>query len=544
MADMLDQERKCALYVRVSTVNQAEEGESLDEQVRTLENYCRYRKWEELTIYREEGFSGKNLKRPVFQRMMADIGKGSVNTVIVKKVDRLSRSIIDFENLYTKFQEKNVDLISIQENFDTSSAIGRSVIRIILVFAQLEREQTSERTSDVMAYRATQGLFNGGYPPLGYDIDYENNCLVPNESEVPKVRELFETYVRVGSLSETAKELNNKGYRMKSWTTKGGRNRVGERFQKTNVSRILNDVVYIGKVKYKGVIYDGQQKAVISDELFDATQAILHANNVTKTGYRQNENTFYLKGLVKCGACRSAMAPSFAYSKGQKYFYYRCNVDNDRSKTKCRIGSVPGRKLEELVVEELKFLVADPRVIDGVVENATKEQRESVKVMDAKRKSLQDDLGQVEKKEKSFIGVLGERGVQSPGFDLIIKELDGLVLQGRQLKAEIETIDFETQNLENKIVSADIIRENFMVFRDVYDHLTPEEKYDLLHLLIKKVVYFEEVETKEDGKKVGKIKMDLWELPPIDPSSLSSAKDFAERSVWLPIADSNHGHGD
>ena len=526
MPDIADNERKCALYVRVSTVNQAEDGESLDEQVHTLQSYCAYRKWQQTTVYREEGFSGKDLKRPAFQQMLADIQKGKINTVIVKKVDRLSRSIIDFENVYKSFQDKGVDLISTQENFDTSTAIGRSVIRIVLIFAQLEREQTSERTIDVMAHRAKQGLFNGGYPRLGYDIDYENKCLVPNGNEIPVVNEIFTTYLRLGSLSATAMELNERGYRLKTWTTQAGRTRGGERFQKTNVSRILNDPVYVGKVRYKAGVYEGQHKAIISEELFDAVQSILQANNITKTGYRQLENTFYLKGLVRCGSCRSAMAPSFANSKGHRYFYYRCNVNNDRSKKQCRIGSVHAGKLEKLVIDELKFLAEDPRIIAGVVENATKEQREMTKELAAKKKVLSDRLTKIDKKARNLLEVLGDSGNKNKSAGYFMKELDELDLQAGQLRNEIEGIEFEANNLENKILSADLIRDSFKVFKEVYDHLTPDEKYDLLHLLVKKVVYYEEPGVDKDGKRTGKIKMDLWELPPIDPSKLSLSKWF------------------
>lgn len=543
MAEIADNDRKCALYVRVSTINQAEDGESLDEQVQTLKSYCAYRKWQDCTVYREEGFSGKDLKRPAFQQMVGDIRKGKINTVIVKKIDRLSRSIIDFENVYKSFQDQGVDLISTQENFDTSTAIGRSVIRIVLIFAQLEREQTSERTIDVMAHRAKQGMFNGGYPRLGYDIDYENKCLVPNEDEIPIAKEVFTTYLKLGSLSETAKSLNERGYRVKTWTTQAGRTRGGDKFQKNNVSRMLNDPVYIGKVRYKSGIYDGQQPAIISEDLFEAVQTILQANNISKTGYRQNENTFYLKGLVRCGSCRSSMSPSFSYSKGKKYYYYRCMVNNDHSKDQCRIGSVHARKLEDLVVNELKFLAGDPRIIDGVVENASKEQREKVKALAAKKKVLTDRLTQVDKKAKNLLEVLGEGGALNNRSGYITKELDGLEIQAKQMRKEIEAIEFESNDLENKILSADMIRENFKIFKEVYDHLTHDEKYDLLHLLVKKVVYFEEEGKDKDGKKVGKIKMDLWELPPIDPSILSSAKDFAERHVWLPNPDSNQGHG-
>jgi site-specific DNA recombinase len=208
-------------------------------------------------------------------------------------------------------------------------------------------------------------------------------------------------------------------------------------------------------------------------------------------------------------------------------------ADNDRSKSQCRIGSVHARKLEDLVVDELKFLAEDPRIIEGVVENATKEHREKVKEHNAKKKILLDRQTQIEKKVRNLLEVLGEGGSKSNGADYILKELDDLDLQARQLKTVIDVIEFEANDLENKIVSADISRDNLKVFKYVYDHLTPDEKYDLLHLIIKKVVYFEEPEQAADGKKVGKIKMDLWELPPINPSALNSAKGFAESNVWL-----------
>jgi len=168
MPEIADKDRQCALYIRVSTTNQAEEGESLDEQEERLQNYCAYKGWKNFKIYREEGFSGKDMKRPAFQQMMSELHKDKINTIIVKKIDRLSRSIIDFENIYKVIESKGADLVSIQENFDTSTAIGRAVIRIILIFAQMEREQTSERTIDVMAYRAK--------PPQGPYLHRQNKA--------------------------------------------------------------------------------------------------------------------------------------------------------------------------------------------------------------------------------------------------------------------------------------------------------------------------------------------------------------------------------
>jgi site-specific DNA recombinase len=542
MPELKDTDRKCALYVRVSTANQADEGESLDEQVEKLKNYCAYKGWESIVIYREEGFSGKDTKRPEFQRLMADVHKGKINTVIVKKVDRLSRSIIDFENIYKIFDEKDVDLISLQENFDTSTAIGRAVIRIVLVFAQMEREQTSERTIDVMAYRAKQGMFNGGYPRLGYDIDYENKCLVVNESEALIAKEIFDQYLQKGSLSETAIALNAKGYRLKAWTARTGRTMGGEKFAKNSLNRILRDPVYVGKVRYKDEVYPGMHPGIIEEHIFDSVQVMLDSNNMTRTGYRQDDNSFLLKGLTYCAVCHSAMTPSFSLSKGKKYHYYRCTCSLDPSKNKCRVGSVAARKIEGLVVEELKFLAEDPRIIEGVVESAAVEQKNKVREFYSKRKVLQDRLVQIDKKAKNLLDVISESGKDGqPGY--VLKEIAGLDEQAKQLRKEIDFLDFEIKALEGKIVNADLIRENFKVFKNIYEQLTQDEKYDLLHLLIKRITYFEDAEKAEDGSMKGKIKMDLWELPPIDPFKINSAKTvnngFAESHAWLPGRDSN-----
>lgn len=539
MTGIADKDRKCGFYVRVSTSNQAEEGESLDEQIERLKTYCSYKGWKDLTVYREEGYSGKDMNRPEFQRMMADIHKGKINTVIVKKIDRLSRSILDFENIYKTFDRGNVDLISIQENFDTSTAIGRAVIRIVLVFAQMEREQTSERTLDVLAFRARQGLFNGGYPRLGYDIDYEKKCLVPNEKEIPLAKEVFDTYIKEGSLSKTALILNSKGYRMKSWISRTGKAFGGERFHKTSLSRLLTDPVYVGRIRFKDHIYDGVHQAIIDQDVFDMAQSILGTNNATKTGYRDSGSDFLLKGLVYCGVCKSAMTCSFSYSKGKKYYYYRCTVDNDNSKNHCRIRSVTARQLENLVVDELKFLAKDQRIIKGIIDSAMREQREKAKDLSHKRKSLQDERVQITKKADNFVEILGQEGKKSSKMKFILDKLEDLEKQSSQIKTEIDYLDFELNNLQTKIVNADIIRENFKVFKDVYDQLTQEEKFDLLHLLIKKIVYYEDAAAVSPEKNAGNIKMDLWELPPIDPSNINSAIGFAESNAWLLGRDSN-----
>ncbi|MBI5055725.1 MAG: recombinase zinc beta ribbon domain-containing protein [Nitrospirae bacterium] len=273
---------------------------------------------------------------------------------------------------------------------------------------------------------------------------------------------------------------------------------------------------------------------------------MLNINNVTKTGYRQDNNKSLLKGLVYCGSCHSAMTPSFSLSKGKEYYYYRCLADNDRSKKQCHTGSVNARQIENLVIEELKFLAREPEIIEGVVESATKEQKEKVKELAAKKKTIQESLNQADKKAKNLMNILGEAGKDGERFTYIMKELNDLEDQASGLKKQIDYITFEMNNLENKIIDANAIRDNFKVFRDVFNQLTQDEKYDLMHLLIKKVVYYEDAKYNGNGvtgDKTGKIKMDLWELPPIDPHNLNSANGFAESNAWLPGRDSNPRHG-
>lgn len=502
---------KYALYARVSTREQASDGDSLNEQIQRMETYCSYRGIKNWAIYREEGYSGKDTKRPEFQRMMADIERGLIQAVVVKKIDRLSRSIIDFENIYNFLESKEVTLNSLNESFDTSTAIGRAAIRVILVFAQMEREQISERTKDVMEHRALQGYFNGGYPRLGFDL--VDNRLVINDAEALIVKEIYKTYLQKGALSKTASELNAKGYRMKVWTTQKGENRGGSEFSKSNLPRILHDPVYIGKMKYKNHIREGTHPAIIEEDVFSAVQAMLNTNLVTKTGFRESGDKFLLRGLISCGACKSAMTPSFSLSKGKEYHYYRCTVDTDRSKKQCHIASVNAKNLERLVIDELKEITKHQEIIDNVVKQALKEQCHATEEWKAKKKVLRDQLSQTDKKLANLLSVIESQGKKATKLTAILEEIDALHAHSAQLKKEIENIDLQISVSEQEIFSAETIRENLSVFRDIFDHLTPDEQYDLLHLLIKKLVYYEDKDQATDGSKSGKIKMELWELP-------------------------------
>lgn len=198
----MDNKFKVSLYIRVSTGRQAKEGDSLEEQEKELKKYCEYKNYLIHKIHIERGRSAKDTNRPEYQKMLNDVKEKSINAVVVKKLDRLSRSLLDFEEFMRTAQDNEVEFISLKENFDTTNAMGKAMLRVALVFAQLEREQTSERVTDVMTFRAEQGLYNGGNIPYGYDLI--NKELVPHKQDKKIVERLFDKFIETKSTAMVA----------------------------------------------------------------------------------------------------------------------------------------------------------------------------------------------------------------------------------------------------------------------------------------------------------------------------------------------------
>lgn len=217
--------RKTALYVRVSTVYQVDK-DSLPHQKKELTAYCSHVLHipdDLIEIYEDAGVSGKNTDRPGFQRMMADIRAGRVENVVVHKIDRISRNLVDFSLMYDEFKKYRVTFISLNEQFDTSTAIGEAILKIILVFAELERKMTSERVTGVMIGRAEAGLWNGARVPYGWKWNAEAKLPEHDEAEAPVVRKIFELYLQTGSTSKVRDYLNGNNIKTKRggwWTTK------------------------------------------------------------------------------------------------------------------------------------------------------------------------------------------------------------------------------------------------------------------------------------------------------------------------------------
>ena len=480
---------KAGLYIRVSSDRQAKEGESLAEQEATLQAYCNFRDIAITAIYKEEGRSGKDTNRPQFQRMIKDCQLGKIDTVIVKKVDRLSRSLIDFEKTIKFFEDNNVNLISLNENFDTSTAIGRAVIRIILTFAQLEREQTSERTVDVMKFRAEQGQWNGGYPPLGYNYDKELGLII-NTEEAKIVEIIFDKYIELASYRKVAEFLNTAGHRTKKFINRLGQEIGGEKFIDTYIARVLKHPVYIGKIKYKDQSYNGKHQPIITGEQFNKAQEIIEKNTVRNTSVKKaNTHNFTLEGLLRCGECGSIMTPKWSVSStGQRYFYYSCTSVEHNGANTCTIKGVNALSFEQLILSRIRTLSSDEYLLQNMVSQNDQDIKKEIGELEDKRILLKMRAKEVEEIGSGLVSKMSQLpDLQKISF--VTDELSKLETEKESLKKETEQMEFKINQLKNRIINKDLLRESMQRFNRIYHELTTDLKKFLIKLLIKDITF-------------------------------------------------------
>ena len=487
---------KCGLYARVSTDMQADvKNGSLDTQIDLLQKYVELKdstpneeEWKVLAIYREEGESGKNVDRPQYQRMVQDIADGKINAVVCTKIDRISRSLIDFYEFHEFLRENETTFISLHENWDTSTAIGRFALTISLATAELERERTSERTREKLQWRAEKGLHNGGQI-LGYDVDPdEKGVPKPNEIERELVLLIFRTYIKEQSFRATAQVVNEKGYRTKSYVSRRGHVRAGKKFNNTSIMRILQNQFFIGKITYKGEVYDGQHEPIIPMELWNRAQAIMEAMRANPHRNRkQNLHVFLLKGLVKCGWCKSHMVPVYSTNRHKKlYSYYQCTSKIHRGDMACKMKYVPAEALEQVIVDRLIQLGGDPKYVGELVSDATTSHLEQMKVLEKTQKNYQLLIAEIEKK----LDVLVE---SIAGQQVGLKTVSQKIIDLEEQKSEIELQMMENESTlaesKEKAVSVALWEQKLTTFEELFSEATSEEKKDLIRLHINYLAY-------------------------------------------------------
>jgi site-specific DNA recombinase len=370
VAEVIKQKR-CAIYTRKST----DEGldmdfNSLDAQREAAENYIasqKHRGWSCLDAdYSDGGFSGGNMERPALRKLLDNISAGEVDVVVVYKIDRLSRSLLDFASLLTLFDKHEVSFVSVTQDINTSSSSGRMMLNILMTFAQYEREIIGERIRDKVAAAKRKGMHCGGPSPLGYASDPQTKKLLVVEKEAPVVRRIFESYLRFGSARDVAEELARDGVKTPIRVSRKGNRRGGQPFTTALVYATLANPVYLGLVRHGKVTYPGEHEAIIDKKLWEAVHEVLKMNTVHDG--KQSRRLSPLRGLVRCGCCNGLMIENFTKkSHGKLYRYYICEKDSKRITSSCPVKSVPVAELEGLLLDEIGGLLQSPALIGNVM---------------------------------------------------------------------------------------------------------------------------------------------------------------------------------
>lgn len=375
---------KAAIYIRVSTAIQAEEGYSIDEQKAKLEAYCEIKDWKIYDTYIDGGFSGANTQRPELERLISDAKRKKIDIVLVYKLDRLSRSQKDtlylIEDIFIK---NNIAFLSLQENFDTSTPFGKAMIGLLSVFAQLEREQIKERMQLGKIGRAKAGKsMMWAKTSYGYDYHRESGTITVNPAQALAVKFIFESYLRGRSITKLRDDLNEKYPKHVPWSYRA-------------VRTILDNPVYCGFNQYKGEIYPGNHEPIISKEEYDKTQSELKIRQRTaaeNVNPRPFQAKYILSGIAQCGYCGAPLKILMGVVRkdGTRFIRYECHQRHPRktkgvtvynNNEKCDSGFYEKDDIENYVLTEISKLQDDAGYLDKIFSEDSAEtiDRESYK---------------------------------------------------------------------------------------------------------------------------------------------------------------------
>lgn len=484
---------RCAIYTRKST------DEGLDREFNTLqaqraagESYIasqQHEGWSAVRdLYDDGGFSGANTQRPALQRLLADVDAGKIDVVVVYKYDRLSRSMLDFLQMLDFFKKRGVSFVSVSQRFDTSTPMGEVTLNILLTFAQFERQMTAERTRDKMRAARRRGRWTGGMPPFGYDVVPEGGKLAINEDEADQVRAIFDLYLERTSLLGVVEELTRRGWRRKSWTTKDGKVRVGRPWNAVDLQRLLRDPIYIGKQKLGDETFKGEHQPIVPRATFDNVQRLLDDNRRTSGASQRNRHGALLRGILRCAACDAAMTHVFgAERNGRTHRYYRCTHAIKYGASACPTGSIPAQKIEDVIVEQIRRIGADPAL-------CTETFRQVEAQLVAERRTVKAELKRIEREQATAsqeVSRLADAMSRATGAaaNALIARLGTVQERTVVLERRRREVADRDETLAAQVVDADAVGRGLAQFTDVWNVLLAPERERVVRLLIERVDY-------------------------------------------------------
>lgn len=428
---------RCGVYTRKSSEEGLEqEFNSLHAQREACEAYIASQRSEGWVLVRDQyddgGISGGTLERPALQRLLADIDDGLVDVVVVYKIDRLSRSLMDFSRLVEVFDRNGVTFVSVTQSFNTTTSMGRLTLNILLSFAQFEREVTAERIRDKFRASRMKGMWMGGNTPLGYEV--RDRKLVVRKEDAEHVRWIFTRFIELGSATELARDVESRNIRTSR----------GNRIDKKAIYRILNNRVYLGDAVHKGESYPGEHVAIIDQSLWDKVHTILTESPRVRAARTRAQTPALLKGLI-FGPDGAAFSPSHTRKGGRLYRYYVSQTVLKHGAGACPVGRVPAWEIEAAVIDQLRAVFRQPEIVAGTwkaAQEQTPAQDHSISERDVREAlhqldPLWDELFPAE--QARIAALLIERidiGLAGLNVRLRIDGLNGLAQEMRAGKSE------------------------------------------------------------------------------------------------------------
>ncbi|MHC2066129.1 recombinase family protein [Bremerella sp. T1] len=480
---------RCAIYTRKSSEEGLDsEFNSLDAQRESAESFIVSQKsagWVCLPEqYNDGGFSGGNVERPGLKRLIADIEAGKIDCVVVYKVDRLSRSLMDFARMMETFEQYDISFVSVTQQFNTTHSMGRLTLNILLSFAQFEREIIGERIRDKIAAQRRKGKWAGGTPVLGYDVDRSGGSpkLIVNQCEAIQVRQIYELYLELGSLLPVVDELKALGLPNKTWHTRRGKPKGGKPFDKCSLHALLTNPIYIGKVKHKSDVFDGEHEPIVDADLFDDVQTQLKANGRTPNGQIRNKHNAFIRGLLFCKHCNSAMVHTFTNKRNRRYRYYRCAQLIKKGRSSCPTPSLPATEIERAVIDEIRMIAQDQdlqREVFNRVKSLLEEDREGI------TRSITNLTRQLSKDHNEL-----QRLSDSPDpSNAIANCIAGLHERIHQNETELNRLRGKVAEQTERSIEKDEVIAALNDFDQLWDTLRPREQQRVLALLVSRIEF-------------------------------------------------------
>jgi len=475
---------RCAIYTRKSTDEGLDqEFNSLDAQREAAEAFILSQRSEGLVAlperYDDGGFSGGNLDRPALERLLADIRSGGIECVVVYKVDRLSRSLIDFARIIEVFERHDVSFVSVTQQFNTTNSLGRLTLNILLSFAQFDREIISERTRDKVSAARRKGKWIGGRLMLGYDIDPRGSRLLVNEDEAFQVRTIFRLYLDYNALTPVVREADRRGWRTKHWVTNVGAAHGGNRFTKGRLFRLLTNPIYIGKIRFEKQMYEGNHEAIVDIETLERVQQILRRNGRDGGAEARDQYGTLLKGLLHCAFCDVGLVRTYTKRDSCRRRSYVC----PHSRQRCHTKLVSEATIKAAVTGQIRGIGSDPRTVAHAIAKAEAQSRLNVTTLTVEREVAQRALASIDTELRNVFPV-GECRDQPVTYR--VADLQERMGQTERRRSEIAV---ELACLESRAVDGGDLRTALAQFGRVWESLNSQEHARIVRTLIERILY-------------------------------------------------------